>query len=126
MQDAKKRFGDKLRKRLREKGLKIAQAAELFDVSVSYLNQLLAGTSGPSIETIYNIEDKVGPLGADNDSVIVSMQEFDRLNKEAIAWFRVSMMSDLIEKIMAMPSQAAVLISGKKAAFDQSPSRRPD
>ena len=57
MENAKQSFGINLRRAIDNQGLTYSAAADRIGVSLSFLNQLMAGKSGPSIEMIYQIRD---------------------------------------------------------------------
>jgi transcriptional regulator with XRE-family HTH domain len=55
MTDTTNLFGKNLRSQIKAKGLTFGRAAELFDISLSFLNQLMIGERNPSVETINSI-----------------------------------------------------------------------
>jgi transcriptional regulator with XRE-family HTH domain len=59
LENTKNIFSINLRRIIDDKGLKYAAAAEVLEISVAFLSNLMRGQKTPSLEMIYKIADKL-------------------------------------------------------------------
>lgn len=59
MENIQVTFGKNLRREIDRKHLKYGDAADLFEISLSFLNQVMKGTNAPSLEVFHRIVEKL-------------------------------------------------------------------